>query len=93
MDKNCGCWAILSCSVRNPCKNPDSRNSATSIPRSSLVYDAGMLLIYSNLALIFETLMMNFVGFCFLNHQLVKLLSNFQVCLYVDVVSAVRFSV
>lgn len=38
-DSKCGCWAIL-----RGCKTSDSRNSTTSIPRSSLVYDAGILI-------------------------------------------------
>lgn len=44
MDEKCGCWAILRCSVRGACKGSDSRNSATSMPRSSLVYDAGIVI-------------------------------------------------
>lgn len=44
MDNKCGCWAIL----RGSCKTSDSRNSATSIPRSSLVYDAATETRYLN---------------------------------------------
>ncbi|KAL2479616.1 putative receptor-like protein kinase [Abeliophyllum distichum] len=40
MEKKCGCWAILRRSVSGACKSSDSRNSANSIPKSSLVYDA-----------------------------------------------------
>lgn len=41
MEEKCGCWAILRRSVSGNCKPSDSRNSANSIPKSSLVYDAG----------------------------------------------------
>ncbi|KAH6803252.1 Protein kinase superfamily protein [Perilla frutescens var. frutescens] len=44
MDSKCGCWAIL----RGSCKTSDSRNSSTSIPRSSLVYDAATETRYLN---------------------------------------------
>ncbi|XP_022893487.1 probable serine/threonine-protein kinase PIX7 [Olea europaea var. sylvestris] len=40
MEEKCGCWAILRRSVSGNCKPSDSRNSANSIPKSSLVYDA-----------------------------------------------------
>ncbi|KAK3040004.1 hypothetical protein RJ639_027194 [Escallonia herrerae] len=41
MDKKCGCWAVLRRSVvRSAYKSSDSKNSAHSIPRTSLVYDA-----------------------------------------------------
>lgn len=40
MEKKCGCWAILRRSVSGTRKSSDSRNSANSIPKSSLVYDA-----------------------------------------------------
>ncbi|KAK4391601.1 Receptor-like serine/threonine-protein kinase [Sesamum angolense] len=40
MENKCGCWAVLRRGVRGACKSSDSRNSANSIPRSSLVYDA-----------------------------------------------------
>ncbi|KAG6424180.1 hypothetical protein SASPL_114593 [Salvia splendens] len=46
-NNNCGCWSILRSSVRG-CKSSDSRNSTTSIPRSSLVYDAATETRYLN---------------------------------------------
>ncbi|PIN09697.1 Serine/threonine protein kinase [Handroanthus impetiginosus] len=48
MDKNCGCWAVLRRSVQGACKASESRNSAKSIPRSSLVYDAATETRYLN---------------------------------------------
>ncbi|KAF9679765.1 hypothetical protein SADUNF_Sadunf06G0048900 [Salix dunnii] len=41
MDSKCGCWAILKRGVRGSCKSSASRDSANTIPRTSLVYDAG----------------------------------------------------
>lgn len=43
MEKKCGCWAVLRRNVRGSCKSSASKNSANSIPRSSLVYDAGLI--------------------------------------------------
>lgn len=41
MEMKCGCWAVLRRSVRGACNSSDPKNSANSIPRTSLVYDAG----------------------------------------------------
>ncbi|XP_073276203.1 serine/threonine-protein kinase PBL34-like [Primulina huaijiensis] len=48
MEKQCGCWGNLKSSIRGSCKSSDSRNSASSIPRSSLVYDAATETRYLN---------------------------------------------
>ncbi|KAL0333963.1 UNVERIFIED_CONTAM: Receptor-like serine/threonine-protein kinase [Sesamum angustifolium] len=48
MENKCGCWAVLRRGVRGACKSSDSRNSANSIPRSSLVYDAATETRYLN---------------------------------------------
>ncbi|KAL0315586.1 UNVERIFIED_CONTAM: Receptor-like serine/threonine-protein kinase [Sesamum radiatum] len=48
MENKCGCWAVLRRGVRGSCKSSDSRNSANSIPRSSLVYDAATETRYLN---------------------------------------------
>ncbi|CAK9141275.1 unnamed protein product [Ilex paraguariensis] len=40
MEKKCGCWAVLKRSVKGACKSSDSKNSVTTIPRTSLVHDA-----------------------------------------------------
>ena len=42
MEKQCGCWAVLKRGARGACKPSASRDSANSIPRTSLVYDAGI---------------------------------------------------
>ena len=42
MEKTCGCWAVLRLSVRGTCKSFDPKNSAIAIPRTSLIYDAGI---------------------------------------------------
>lgn len=42
MDKKCGCWAVLRRGVSGACKSSASKDSANSIPRTSLVYDAGI---------------------------------------------------
>lgn len=42
MERKCGCWAVLKLSVKGPCKSSDPKKSANSIPRTNLVYDAGM---------------------------------------------------
>lgn len=42
MENKCGCWAILKRGVRGACKSSASRDSANTIPRTSLVYDAGI---------------------------------------------------
>ncbi|GAB4832831.1 Serine/threonine-protein kinase pbl35 [Ancistrocladus abbreviatus] len=48
MDKKCGCWPVLSRGVRGACKSSDAKNSANSIPRTSLVYDAATETRYLN---------------------------------------------
>ncbi|KAL3535890.1 hypothetical protein ACH5RR_004351 [Cinchona calisaya] len=48
MEKKCGCWAILRLSVRGACKTSDPKNSANSIPRTSLVFDAATETRYLN---------------------------------------------
>ncbi|KAI3811201.1 hypothetical protein L1987_20920 [Smallanthus sonchifolius] len=43
MEKKCGCWSVLKLSVSNGSCKPSvesTRNSSTSFPRTSLVYDA-----------------------------------------------------
>ncbi|BAT76265.1 hypothetical protein LR48_Vigan01g251300 [Vigna angularis] len=40
-EKKCGCWAVLKRGVRGACKPSASRDSANTIPRPSLLYDAG----------------------------------------------------
>lgn len=44
MEKNCGCWAVLKRGVRGACKSSASRDSVNAIPRTSLVYDAGIVI-------------------------------------------------
>lgn len=44
MEKKCGCWAVLRRGVSGSCKSSASKDSANSIPRTSLVYDAGIYL-------------------------------------------------
>ena len=46
MEKKCGCWAVLKRGVRGSCKSSASKDSANTIPRTSLVYDAGISFIY-----------------------------------------------
>lgn len=41
-EKNCGCWAVLRLSNVIG-GSSDSKHSVNSIPRTSLVYDAGFL--------------------------------------------------
>lgn len=48
MENKCGCWAVLRRGVRGSCNSSDTKNSANSIPRTSLVYDAGMKIFYSH---------------------------------------------
>ncbi|XP_029129219.1 probable serine/threonine-protein kinase PIX7 isoform X3 [Cajanus cajan] len=47
-DKKCGCWAVLKRGVRGACKPSASRDSANTIPRTSLVYDAATETRYLN---------------------------------------------
>lgn len=42
MDNQCGCWAVLKRGVSGTCKSSASKDSANTIPRTSLVYDAGI---------------------------------------------------
>lgn len=42
MENKCGCWSVLRRSFGGSCKSSDPKISANSIPRTSLVYDAGM---------------------------------------------------
>ncbi|KAB2020085.1 hypothetical protein ES319_D07G043200v1 [Gossypium barbadense] len=44
-DNNCGCWAVLK---RGVCKSSASRDSANTIPRTSLVYDTATETRYLN---------------------------------------------
>lgn len=46
MEKECGCWAVLTRGVRGACKSSASNNPANSIPRTSLVYDAGIIIFF-----------------------------------------------
>ncbi|KAK4257421.1 hypothetical protein QN277_007014 [Acacia crassicarpa] len=48
MEKKCGCWAVLKRGVRGACKPSAPRDSASSIPRTSLVYDAATETRYLN---------------------------------------------
>ncbi|PSS36113.1 Receptor-like protein kinase [Actinidia chinensis var. chinensis] len=48
MEKKCGCWAVLRRSVKSSCKPSASKDSANSIPRTSLVYDAAAETRYLN---------------------------------------------
>ncbi|CDP10443.1 unnamed protein product [Coffea canephora] len=48
MEKKCGCWAALRLSLSGACKSSDPKNSANSIPRTSLVYDAATETRYLN---------------------------------------------
>ncbi|XP_059637900.1 serine/threonine-protein kinase PBL35-like isoform X1 [Cornus florida] len=48
MDKKCGCWSVLSRSIRGTCKTSASRDSTHTIPRTSLVYDAATETRYLN---------------------------------------------
>ncbi|BAT76320.1 serine/threonine-protein kinase [Vigna angularis] len=47
-EKKCGCWAVLKRGVRGACKPSASRDSANTIPRTSLVYDAASETRYLN---------------------------------------------
>lgn len=42
MDNKCGCWAVLKRGVSGTCKSSASKDSVNTIPRTSLVYDAGV---------------------------------------------------
>ncbi|KAH7574390.1 hypothetical protein JRO89_XS03G0290300 [Xanthoceras sorbifolium] len=48
MDNKCGCWAVLKRGVTGACKSSSSRDSANTIPRTSLVYDAATETRYLN---------------------------------------------
>ncbi|XP_052199941.1 serine/threonine-protein kinase PBL35-like [Diospyros lotus] len=48
MEKKCGCWAALRRSVRGSCKATASKDSANTIPRTGLVYDAATETRYLN---------------------------------------------
>ncbi|XP_054821480.1 serine/threonine-protein kinase PBL34-like isoform X1 [Prosopis cineraria] len=48
MEKKCGCWAVLKRGVRGACKPSAPRDSASTIPRASLVYDAATETRYLN---------------------------------------------
>ncbi|XP_030954617.1 serine/threonine-protein kinase PBL35-like [Quercus robur] len=48
MEKKCGCWAVLKRGVRGSCKSSASKDSANTIPRTSLVYDAATETRYLN---------------------------------------------
>ncbi|KAF2318086.1 hypothetical protein GH714_041427 [Hevea brasiliensis] len=48
MENKCGCWALLKRGVRGACKPSASRDSANTIPRTSLVYDAATETRYLN---------------------------------------------
>lgn len=47
METKCGCWAFLKRGVRGSCKSSASNHSANTIPRTSLVYDAGTSFFFS----------------------------------------------
>lgn len=46
--EKCGCWAVLRRGVKGACKSSSGRESANSIPRTSLVYDAATETRYLN---------------------------------------------
>ncbi|CAN6681240.1 unnamed protein product [Malus baccata var. baccata] len=48
MDNQCGCWAVLKRGVSGTCKSSASKDSANTIPRTSLVYDAATETRYLN---------------------------------------------
>ncbi|KAJ4831057.1 putative serine/threonine-protein kinase pix7 [Turnera subulata] len=48
MANKCGCWAALRRGVTGSCKSSASRDSANTIPRTSLVYDAATETRYLN---------------------------------------------
>lgn len=48
MEKKCGCWSVLKRGVRGACKSSASKDSANTIPRTSLVYDAATETRYLN---------------------------------------------
>ncbi|CAI9100839.1 OLC1v1038023C1 [Oldenlandia corymbosa var. corymbosa] len=48
MERKCGCWSVLRRNVRGSCKSSDSKNSVSTIPRTSLVYDAATETRYLN---------------------------------------------
>lgn len=48
MEKKCGCWGVLKMGVRGACRPSDSKKSACTIPRTSLVYDAATETRYLN---------------------------------------------
>uniref|UniRef100_A0A6M2F0B8 non-specific serine/threonine protein kinase n=1 Tax=Populus davidiana TaxID=266767 RepID=A0A6M2F0B8_9ROSI len=48
MESKCGCWPVLKRGVRGSRKSSASRDSANSIPRTSLVYDAATETRYLN---------------------------------------------
>lgn len=48
MENKCGCWAVLRRNVKASCNSSDLRNSANSITRTSLVYDAATETRYLN---------------------------------------------
>uniref|UniRef100_A0A5B6ZWE8 non-specific serine/threonine protein kinase n=1 Tax=Davidia involucrata TaxID=16924 RepID=A0A5B6ZWE8_DAVIN len=48
MEKRCGCWTALRLSVTGACKPSAPRDSASAIPRTSLVYDAATETRYLN---------------------------------------------
>jgi len=51
MDNNkCGCWSVLK---RGVCKPSTSRHSPNTIPRTSVVHDAGFFLLLSFMVFLF----------------------------------------
>ncbi|GLT67801.1 hypothetical protein SLA2020_400850 [Shorea laevis] len=48
MEQKCGCWSVLKRGVRGACKSSASKDSANTIPRTSLVYDAATETRYLN---------------------------------------------
>ncbi|XP_077214782.1 serine/threonine-protein kinase PBL34-like [Tasmannia lanceolata] len=48
MENKCGCWAVLKRGVKGACKASSSRDSANTLPRTSLVYDAVTEIRYLN---------------------------------------------
>ncbi|XP_047320077.1 serine/threonine-protein kinase PBL34-like [Impatiens glandulifera] len=48
MEKRCGCWSVFRCGFRRNCKSSPNKDSANPIPRTSLVYDAGIETRYLN---------------------------------------------
>lgn len=45
MENKCGCWALLKRGLTGACKSSASKDSANTIPRTSLVYDAGIYVL------------------------------------------------